>query len=268
MIKQKRIKQTTLIQLNIRKIESTKDESNRFMNFWNSLKGVPRHENTNTKIYKNCVAMFTEMQKGTFVSKRKNLKKFIEGKLDTAFITKKWSQVEILRALRRLSKYYENGRDAVPIQSLKTLLYNPSHPKEFLSSFLFYASQNHSNYSRKKKKVQYNISRNEFENFADLLNIKNDSKKKDRLSLMLVKMCNWYDSLPEEENLGYGFKQFLPTVEKLYDDYYHWLVDQNWITTMNLACLDIHLNIFRSYLDDKWDSSQVAYDGKNMSDFL
>jgi len=109
------------------------------MEYWNNLEEppIPKHQNQNTKSYKEAANHLTRIHCGTFLSNRpkwtRNLVNFFKMRsIPVALLEQPWSREDIFDGLRKLADIYYLD---TPRMGLAQMIYNPYTRHDYYSYF-------------------------------------------------------------------------------------------------------------------------------------
>lgn len=241
----KKRKRTKIVPI---KIESGLPDQ--YMEYWNSLKGVPKHLNPNSSIYQQTAQTIKKLAKGILFEKVQLDSEWLKQKrIPKAFLTNKWPDHNIKDILLRLSHlylvgYWPDNKDWLKTTKLIDLLYNPRTQKSWALAVLL----------EEPKKIKEVHQKKQEEKICD--------QEKMYIDIFRSRMWNEHDyEFTEQEKL------YIPKLIKIIRAW--WLTWDDEIQSNYDADNSDHHNIFTDCADwcarkkDDWPDFRINFIQEN-----
>lgn len=253
-------------ELNGTRKSPVKDKSpNSLIEYWNSLPGVRKHKNPNSKIYQQAVSMIRKLKRGTmFEGVHFNSQWLKDKKIELGTCVLSFSDSEeIKQVFKNLSLMYQPGywpEDKSWLKGLNLcdLIYNPrarnswflavvGKPPKQLSDALAQYHQGKDPYPRITADVKEFLGKNG--NLGD----------RDMIQLLrgIGQLVKFHEGLPRGGSLfEYGdFALFCNIPKKFIEHYIEWL-NENKLHKYGMRLFSTG-TVFKTYLDQRWNEDST-----------
>ncbi len=232
----------------------SKEKTNKYLDYWNTLNNVRKHTSPNKSVYKEAVVKLRVFETGKLSKYKLDMNWLKRCEIPERYINKQWNEKRILSGLAMLSQMFTEGywpedKKWIP-KNLSELIYNPRTQKSWLLYVLINGVSELSDVENRNKKKRFP----DLDNLVMILSkALNEARNSDKLQTneyrileqTIKKMFEvWQD---KKERL----EEYLPTFEAFVIDY------ANWITSRYSGNDKLIASWFK-YAGYKWEGYAVV----------